>query len=68
MSDDNFYLLMICYQWGNEGFDYVGKWGYYKKKGRYRMYNYVVFVVDFYFWKVKNDIWKCDDGEDEFFL
>lgn len=67
MSDDNSYLSMTCYQWGNEGSDYAGKWGHYKKKGRHRMYNHAAFVADFYLWKVKNDTWKCDDGEDELF-
>ena len=68
MSDDDSRLSVSCSQWGkDEGLYFVGKWGRYRKRGKYRLYKNVAFVKSSYYWNAKNGTWWCDDGGEEIF-
>ena len=63
MVDDNSQLSVKCDRWGNDGSHYVGKWGHYKKKGQFRMYEHAAFVAYKYHWRIDGSYWLCDDEE-----
>ena len=68
MDDDDSQLAVTCDQWGNDGSQYVGKWGHHRKQGEsVRMYDHAAFVAHKYHWVVGiNDRWDCDDKGDSF--
>ena len=61
MKDDSSYLAKQCSQWGNDGSQFVGKWGHVSKRGETRMYDHTAFVAGRYHWKITHGTWLCDD-------
>jgi len=61
MDDDNSPMSLQCDRWGNDGSQYVGKWGHYNKKGEYRMYDHAAFVANTYHWVLASGFWLCDE-------
>ena len=70
MEDDNSKLTMQCGEWGNDGKQYVGKWGHHiNGRDEGRLYNHVAFVADKYHWHIGPSVpknrWLCDDNENK---
>ena len=61
MKDDNSFLAEQCNRWGNDGHQYVGKWGHVAKRGEKRMYDHTAFVAQLYHWMITDGLWLCDD-------
>ena len=61
MHRDNSQLALQCDRWGNDGAQYVGKWGHFQYKGEKRMYNHAAFIAHKYHWVIVNGEWLCDD-------
>ena len=62
MNDDTSVLALNCALWGNDGRQYVGKWGHHDKKdATFRLYDHAAFIASRYHWHIVGDYWLCDD-------
>ena len=67
LAGDDSQLAAQCDRWGNDGKHHVGKWGHYRKKGDYRMYDKAAFVAFKYHWHTAvSGKWLCDDVDHDF--
>ena len=65
LPDDNSFLAANCAKWGNDGVNSeCNKWGYYKNKGNYRIYNDPIIWEGKYYINLKPSILACDDSRD----
>ena len=63
MNDDTSVLAVDCAMWGNDGRQYVGKWGHHDKKdASVRLYDHAAFIASSYHWHIVGDYWLCDDA------
>ena len=63
MNDDTSVLALNCALWGNDGRQYVGKWGHHDKKdATFRLYDHAAFIASGYHWHIVGDYWFCDDA------
>ena len=63
MNDDTSVLALNCALWGNDGRQYVGKWGHHDKKdATFRLYDHAAFIASSYHWNIVGDYWLCDDA------
>ena len=60
MEDDNSELAKKCSKWGNDGSQYVGKWGQHRGKGEFRMYDHTAFIAHVHHWVIFHRVGKCD--------
>ena len=61
LAGDDSKLALQCDKWGNDAAHHVGKWGHYRKKVEYRMYDHTAFVANKYHWHIVPGSWLCHD-------
>ncbi|PFX17042.1 Angiopoietin-4 [Stylophora pistillata] len=63
LPGDNAYLSVNCLKWGNDGTrGECDKWGSFKNKGSYRVYNDPIFWENKHYVNMKPSILACDDS------
>ena len=62
LPGDNAYLSVNCSKWGNNGTrGECEKWGSFKNKGSFRIYNDPIFWEGKYYVNIKPSVLACDD-------
>ena len=62
LPGDNAYLSVNCSKWGNDGIrGECEKWGSFKNKGSFRIYNDPIFWEGKYYVNIKPSVLACDD-------
>ena len=60
--DDNSFLASNCAKWGNDGSSgECNKWGYFKHKGIFRIYNNPILWEGKHYVNLKTSVLACDD-------
>lgn len=63
LTDDNSFLAANCAKWGNDGTsNECDKWGNFRNKGGFRVYNDPIFWEGKYHINLKTSILACDDS------
>lgn len=63
LPDDNSYLSANCSKWGYDGTrGECDKWGNFKNKGSFRIYNDPIFWEGKYYVNLKPSVLACDDS------